>query len=134
MDEKDQKVLENKITDNTGKNLKVNGEGFNKQSNGELHANVTANDIHVAGDESTKTASVMASVYNAGNPPSKQLPSSEVEGYDFVEYDGKIYKWDSSLATPAYVEYNINASTNLNEAIAILNYLAYNLDMGTFTI
>lgn len=118
-------VLENKITDNVGKVLSVNGEGFVKQSDGTLKAKVTANDIKVAGDESTKSPSSMVRVKEV-----ETLPQSQDSSAEFLEYRGLIYQWNGS----AYQIYEINANTNLNESTAILNYLAYHLDMGVFTI
>lgn len=48
---------------------------------------------------------------------------------DYIEVNGLIY----SKETNGYKLYYINKDTNLNDAIAILNYLTYNLDMGQFT-
>lgn len=49
---------------------------------------------------------------------------------EYIEVNGLIYKWNSTH----YELYYIDKDTNLNDAVAILNYLTYNLDMGQFAI
>ena len=47
---------------------------------------------------------------------------------EYIEVNGLIYKWNGTY----YELYYIDKDTNLNDAVAILNYLTYNLDMGQF--
>lgn len=51
---------------------------------------------------------------------------------EYIEANGFIYHWNEN--GNKYELYFINKDTNLNDAISILNYLTYNLDMGQFTV
>ena len=52
--------------------------------------------------------------------------------YEYIEANGLIFKWNTEHE--AYELFFIDKDTNLNDAISIVEYLVYNLDMGMFTI
>jgi hypothetical protein len=159
----DQAVLENKITDNVGKVLYVNGEQFVKDGNGNITAVVTGNDIKVAGAGSTIPNVDKTEIYGDTNQwsyiatPVSDSPEHIITGvndimtlryrsnggseyinypqqssHEYIEANGLIFKWNTTNA--AYELFFIDKDTNLNDAISIVEYLVYNLDMGMFTI
>ena len=52
--------------------------------------------------------------------------------YDFIQFNGFVWQWDDT--NTIFNKYRINDGTTVNEAIAILDHLAYHIDMGQFNI
>lgn len=125
----DQAVLENKITDNVGKVLYINEQKFIKQSNGDIKAIINGEDITVAGAGNLDRDVPMTTVTEV-----ETLPTASASSPEYVEWRGLIYKRKQNGQSYSYELFYIDKDTNLNDAIAILNYLTYNLDMGQFTI
>lgn len=158
-----QDVLENKITDNVGKVLFVNKEPFVKDNDGNIKAIVIGEDITVAGVGSNGQSKPMTNIVLVDGivpVPQSSLPTPSDTTPDYVLLTAQapyvLYKKGTSAYEPyttqnndEYIEVNgfiyhlnggkyelyfINKDTNLNDAISILNYLTYNLDMGQFTV
>lgn len=74
------------------------------------------------------TAQVPYVLYKKGT--SAYEPYTTQNNDEYIEANGFIYHWNEN--GNKYELYFINKDTNLNDAISILNYLTYNLDMGQF--
>lgn len=158
-----QAVLENKITDNVGKVLFVNKEPFVKDNDGNIKAIVIGEDITVAGVGSNDQSKPMTNIVLVDGivpVPQSSLPTPSDTTPDYVLLTAQApyvlykkgtntYEFYTTQNNDEYIEVNgfiyhlnggkyelyfINKDTNLNDAISILNYLTYNLDMGQFTV
>lgn len=159
----DQAVLENKITDNVGKVLFVNNEPFVKYNDGNIKAIVIGEDITVAGVGSNGQSKPMTNIVLVDDivpVPQSSLPTpsdttpdyvllTEQTPYVLYKKGTNTYEFYTTQNNDEYIEVNgfiyhlnegkyelyfINKDTNLNDAVSILNYLTYNLDMGQFTV
>lgn len=113
-------VLEQIAIDKVQNSFVTNGKTYqyNPQT-GLMEAVVTGNDIPIAdNDNEVPTVTELGRIPTSGDAPG------------LYSYNGNIYIWDGTTATP----WDIDENTTVSDAISVLNYLSYNLDMGQYYI